>query len=93
MAENDLHASDSDDCEDAVEALYMYLDGELTAEGRFAVRQHLEDCSPCFEAFDFEAELKIVVATRCRDEIPAELRERILAALKRPAPRSGGPSA
>ena len=48
-------------CLEAVELLYHYLDGELTEERRVLDQHHLDDCPPCFDAYDFEAELRIVV--------------------------------
>ena len=48
------------DCEEALRTLYYFLDGELTPERRQAIQRHLDECSPCLEAFDFEAELKMV---------------------------------
>ena len=71
------HDHSSTPCEEALQELYVYLDGELTAEKRTVIRGHLDDCNPCFEAFDFEAELRIVISTRCRDEVPESLRHRI----------------
>ena len=65
------------DCEEAIHTLYSFLDGELTVERRLEIQRHLEECSPCLEAFDFEAELKIVVARCCRDQVPEGLRQRI----------------
>ena len=44
-------------CDDALHELYGYLDGELTVERRITIQHHLDDCPPCYEAFDFEAEL------------------------------------
>jgi len=52
------------DCDEALRTLYYFLDGELTPARRQAIQRHLNECSPCLEAFDFEAELKLVVA-RC----------------------------
>ncbi len=69
-------------CDEAIDALYAFLDGELTDAQRGDVRQHLEGCSGCLEAFDFEAELRHVVQVRCRESLPPGLRERILAALE-----------
>jgi mycothiol system anti-sigma-R factor len=69
------------DCEEAIHTLYHFLDGELTVERRLEIQQHLEGCSPCLEAFDFEAELKIVIATRCRDKVPPSLLDRVSRAL------------
>ena len=65
------------DCEQALRTLYYFLDGELTPERRQAIQHHLNECSPCLEAFDFEAELKLVVARCCRDQVPDSLRQRI----------------
>jgi mycothiol system anti-sigma-R factor len=65
------------DCEQALRTLYYFLDGELTAARRVAIQHHLDECSPCLEAFDFEAELKIVVARCCRDQVPEGLRQRV----------------
>ena len=72
-----------DECRDAVHSLYHYMDGELTFERRELIRHHLDDCPPCGEAFDFEAELRIVVSTRCKDEVPEALRARVADALKK----------
>ncbi|MDQ6839406.1 MAG: mycothiol system anti-sigma-R factor [Actinomycetota bacterium] len=68
-------------CEEALDTLYRYLDGELTEDRKRQIRIHLDECSPCLGAFDFEAELKIVVATRCRDQVPDHLRLRVAAVL------------
>ncbi len=46
------------------------------------IQQHLEACSPCFEAFDFEAELKMIIGKKCCEEVPAGLTEKILSALR-----------
>ena len=66
------------DCEKAIYRVYTYLDGELTDEKRLLIAGHLEGCNPCIEAFDFEAELRMVISTRCRsDDLPESLRIRI----------------
>jgi mycothiol system anti-sigma-R factor len=73
------------DCEDALVALYSFLDGELTEAKRIEIRHHLDDCSPCLEVYDFEAELRMVIRERCRDQVPDTLRRRVadrLAALE-----------
>ena len=68
---------DHRDCDDAVFELYTFLDGELTDDRRADIRRHLDDCPPCFEQFDFEAELRQVIASKCKDEVPESLRQRI----------------
>lgn len=74
------------DCSEALRELYGFLDGELTEERRQNIGQHLHDCSPCLGAFDFEAELKMVIARRCTDTPPPELKERIARALREGPP-------
>jgi mycothiol system anti-sigma-R factor len=71
-----------DPCQDAIATLYSFLDGELTAQRREMIQYHLEDCSPCFAAFGFEAELKAVIARKCRDDVPESLRRRVADALR-----------
>lgn len=70
-------------CAEAVEMLYHYLDGELTDERRTLIQRHLDDCPPCFDAYDFEAELRVVVSRRCRDEVPDDLRAKVAEAIRR----------
>jgi len=69
------------DCSETIERLYIYLDGELTDEIRIEIKRHLDDCPPCLDAFDFEAELRQVIADRCKDRVPDALRQRIHDAL------------
>jgi mycothiol system anti-sigma-R factor len=69
------------DCQDALHTLYNYLDGELTEERRQAIRHHLDECEPCLHAFDFEAELKVVIARSCREQLPQQLKDKIAKAI------------
>ena len=67
------------DCSDALAEIYTYLDGELTEDKRTRIAGHLAGCNPCIEAFDFEAELRLVISTRAHnDPVPEQLRIRIL---------------
>lgn len=69
-------------CQDAISELYRYIDGELDDTARVRISAHLDACSPCLEAFDFEVELRRVVASRCQERVPDELRDRILNVLR-----------
>jgi mycothiol system anti-sigma-R factor len=85
------HGDSSSPCESALQELYLYLDGELTIEKRTVIKMHLDDCNPCFEAYDFEAELRIVISKHCREEVPESLRQRVaeqLATFDEPAQES-----
>jgi len=74
-------SGETGDCSEALHELYTFLDGELTIERRTHISRHLDDCHGCLEAFDFEAELRIVVSQKCRDEVPETLRLRVAEAL------------
>ena len=80
---------DDHDCDDALHELYHFLDGELTAERRVTIQTHLESCPPCFEGFDFEAELRIVIAKKCHEQVPDSLRLRIAEAIDHEAMHEG----
>jgi mycothiol system anti-sigma-R factor len=69
------------DCNDAVRQLYVFLDGELTDERRHDIATHLDDCGSCAKAAGFEAELRVVIASRCQERVPQALIERVAAAL------------
>ncbi|MFP3906061.1 MAG: mycothiol system anti-sigma-R factor [Acidimicrobiales bacterium] len=85
MESGDCNATGgTSDCDESIHELYTFLDGELTEERRSTIHRHLEDCSPCLEAFDFEAELRTVIARRCHDEVPESLRRRVAEALEAP---------
>ena len=79
-----------EDCGQAIERLYYFLVGELTEDRRVEIRQHLDDCGPCLSAFDFEAELRVMISLRCRDEVPEALRARVAAAIQAEAQRRSG---
>lgn len=69
------------DCEQAHHRVYEYLDGELTVWRRRAIARHLDECPPCAEGYTFELEVRRVVVSKCRDEAPDDLRQRIAEAL------------
>lgn len=77
-----MGSGDGADCNETIERLYHFLDGELTIERREQIQRHLEECSPCFQAVGFERELRIVIASRCTDRVPDQLVERIKRAIK-----------
>jgi mycothiol system anti-sigma-R factor len=88
------------DCNETLRELNTFLDGELAPQTHSAIRAHLEGCPDCLEAFDFHAELKIVVAQKCHnDEMPPGLLAKIencfgevfAEAPKTEAPKTGTP--
>ncbi|HWH34203.1 MAG TPA: mycothiol system anti-sigma-R factor [Acidimicrobiales bacterium] len=71
------------ECRESLTELYWFLDGELTEERRALIRTHLEACNGCLETYDFEAELRQVVSSCCRERrLPPGLRARVADALR-----------
>jgi anti-sigma factor (TIGR02949 family) len=69
------------DCDDLLHELGHLLHGELPPDRAKALKDHLDDCPPCFESADFQAQLKAMVAKRCTEEVPADFKARIVGLL------------
>ncbi len=66
------------ECAEVIAEVWTLLDGECTAEKKDKLRQHLEDCPPCFQLYGLEERIKSLIATRCSGEkAPDRLRERL----------------
>jgi mycothiol system anti-sigma-R factor len=71
-------------CEEALQRLWEFLDGELQPKDEAEVRRHLEMCSRCYPRYDFQrAYFELMDRLKGRDSVPNGLRrqlfERILA--------------
>jgi mycothiol system anti-sigma-R factor len=70
------------DCNDTLRELEAFLDDELSDGARHAITSHLDGCLDCLQTYDFHAELRQVVAAKCRnDEMPDGLLARLEACL------------
>jgi len=77
-------------CNDALGVLDAYLDGELSVEDRWQAHEHFARCESCRRVAKAEAALHTLVAQAVTDEeVPAGLRERILAGVEAAASRAG----
>jgi mycothiol system anti-sigma-R factor len=69
-------------CDDVLQAVYAYIDGEMTAEDHHVIRHHLDECSPCLRQYGIEQEVKALVARCCGSEVaPEQLRAKVVARL------------
>lgn len=88
-------------CEEALQRLYEFLDGELSAESTHEVRHHIELCEACYPEVKFTTEFRDAIhrAARGQPVCPESLRQKIAAMLRREdgdapghdAPGHGGP--
>lgn len=61
-------------CEDALDRLELYLDGELADDQLDEVRAHLSACFPCADAATFEEQLRALIRDRCSEATPPDLK-------------------
>ena len=72
------------ECAEVLAEVWALLDGECSAETQAKLRQHLEDCPPCFQYYGLEERLKMLISTKCRGErAPESLRERLRVEISR----------
>ena len=71
-------------CKKTLERAYLILDGEtISVEERTQIETHLEECSPCYERYGVEIEVKRVIhRLRGSCTCPDELRAKITALLE-----------
>ena len=66
------------DCDEAIEHLYSFLDGELTDDTAQEIRRHLTGCHGCFGHFEFERAFLLFLEARCQAQAaPTHLRRRV----------------
>jgi mycothiol system anti-sigma-R factor len=68
-------------CADAVKQLWEYLDGALAEQDRAAIEEHLSFCRRCCGEIEFAHELRAFLAREASEEIPDEVRARLIATL------------
>jgi mycothiol system anti-sigma-R factor len=76
-----MGCSDSDDlnCADALERVYLFLDGEIQESDALDAKRHLDECRPCLREYGLEEEIKRLVHRSCsHEEVPSGLRARIM---------------
>lgn len=66
------------DCDEVLERLDRYLDGECPQDLEVIVRAHLDECSPCLDRADFQRKLRVLIASKCKDAAPSGLLDRII---------------
>ncbi len=77
---SDSHDDRSPDlltCEEAIDLLARYLDGELGEEPSGRLEEHLQRCRSCYSRHEFEKGLKRRIAGLGREPIRPEFERRI----------------
>jgi mycothiol system anti-sigma-R factor len=71
-----------DHCQEALDQLERYLDGELPEGSLEEIKRHLTACYPCTDRLTFEEQLRALVRQQCVDRAPERLVTRIRARLE-----------
>lgn len=77
MSNSPDKSSMKQDCEnkrECLEKLQLILDGEVTHEQKDEfLKQHLEDCMPCYKSYHLEVAIRQLLKTKCVNQAPQEL--------------------
>lgn len=66
-------------CEEALQLVHDFIDGELTSVSHAEVEAHFEVCRRCYPHLRLERRFREAVRRACvREQAPPELRERVL---------------
>lgn len=67
------------DCSEVLDHLYEYLDREMPDDDCEKFKEHFDECSPCFEKYGLEQEVKKLVKRCCgHDDVPTDLRSKVM---------------
>ena len=73
-----------DDCREVLDRLQTFLDGECPQQLEEVIHAHIGDCPPCLDRAEFERELRVIVARKCKEAAPEGLVDRVISALQQP---------
>jgi len=68
---------DHESCAEFLDRIVYLLDNELDASEVAIVKVHLDECAPCFERYDVQRTIKMIVARSCTESAPDALREKV----------------
>ncbi|WP_291377539.1 mycothiol system anti-sigma-R factor [Demequina sp.] len=69
-------------CQEAVDRLFEFIDGELTDEELLRIGAHLKECPPCEAELRINEKIRLLVSQAHGEKAPHQLRERVLSTLR-----------
>jgi anti-sigma factor (TIGR02949 family) len=70
-------------CDEVLDAVSAYLDGEITDHDHDRIAQHFDECGPCLHEFGIYQEVKLLVGRCCGgDQMPDEVRSRVVGRIR-----------
>lgn len=64
-------------CGEAVRRLWDYVDSALSPEDAAAVEEHLSFCRRCCGELEFATELRALLRSHAKDDLPPRVRHRL----------------
>lgn len=80
MKQNDTETMK--DCQEAIAKLYLFLDGEITADEVSKFKKHIERCGNCNEIALFYKKFKNMMKSSFKKETPIGLKEKLVSSIK-----------
>lgn len=69
-------------CQEALDKLFEYIDGELPDSDLMRIGEHLKDCPPCEAEHKINEKIRVLVSQAHGDKAPHQLRERVLSTIQ-----------
>jgi mycothiol system anti-sigma-R factor len=69
-------------CGEVLDRLFAFVDNEMSKDDWQQIRTHLDSCDPCLGSYRLECLVKALVARSCCEDAPAQLRERVMDAIR-----------
>ena len=74
---SDVHDAGRMRCDQVLDELWAYIDGELTPESNEQMRAHLEKCAGCLPHYDYKAAFTRFVKQHASTPVPPGLRRKV----------------
>jgi mycothiol system anti-sigma-R factor len=71
-----------DNCEEALDNLYLFLDEEIDTASIDEIQAHIDNCSSCLNVYDLERVVKALVSRSCAEKAPEPLRAKVLYSIR-----------
>ena len=71
-----------DNCNDALDKLYLFLDEEIDTASIEEIQAHIDNCSSCLNVYDLERVVKALVSRSCAEKAPEPLRAKVLYSIR-----------
>lgn len=69
-------------CQEALDKLFEYIDGELPDSDLIRIGEHLRECPPCEAEHQINEKIRLLVSQAHGEKAPHQLRERVLSTIQ-----------